>query len=271
MPRLWLAALGAIAVIGCGDDTSGGGPNDSFPDVAGVYAVEGTFDGFTPEEASFTGSVTIDQESLESSILSGTADILLTAEAGDLALNDVELQDASVTLSGVVAFRVEHGGRLVWTFSASGRATCSKGPTPSPRGRPPNRASGPGSASSHPCGPGARALSYWGHRKFNHPLVVERDPGRTLGPGCAADTDGAGCAADRLDDHRLAERRAHAVGEDAAHHVERAAGRKRNDHGDRTRWIALRCRGRSGRQRRCERRRDEQELSHRGPAAHIFL
>ena len=118
MPRLWLAALGAIAVIGCGDDTSGGGPNDSFPDVAGVYAVEGTFDGFTPEEASFTGSVTIDQESLESSILSGTADILLTAEAGDLALNDVELQDASVTLSGVVAFRVEStADNLVWTFS----------------------------------------------------------------------------------------------------------------------------------------------------------
>ena len=118
MPRLWLAAFGALAVIGCGDDTSGGGPNDTFPDVAGVYAVEGTFDDFTPEEASFTGSVTIDQETLESSILSGTADLLLTAEAGNLVLNDVELQDASVTLSGVVAFTVASTpDNLSWSFS----------------------------------------------------------------------------------------------------------------------------------------------------------
>ncbi len=118
MPRLWLAALGVLAVTACGDDNSGGGPNDVFPDVAGVYAVEGTFDGFTPEEASFTGTVTIEQESVELSILGGTADLTLTAEAGNLALNDVELQDASVTLSGVVEFTVTSpADNLSWTFS----------------------------------------------------------------------------------------------------------------------------------------------------------
>ncbi len=118
MPRHWLAALGAFAVIACGDDNSGGGPNDVFPDVAGVYAVEGTFDGFTPEEASFTGSVTIEQESVELSTLGGTADLLLTAEAGNLVLNDIELQDATVTLSGVVEFTVTSSAdNVTWTFS----------------------------------------------------------------------------------------------------------------------------------------------------------
>ena len=137
MPRLMLAALGVLAVIACGDDNSGGGPNDVFPDVAGIYAVEGTFDGFTPEEASFTGAVTIEQESVESSILGGTADLTLTAEAGNLVLNDVALSNASVTLSGVVEFTVVSAADdVTWTFSGEragdvleGQHTLSQGST----------------------------------------------------------------------------------------------------------------------------------------------
>jgi hypothetical protein len=118
MGRLWLAALGAAAVIACGDDSSGGGPNDQFPDVAGVYAIAGEFDGTPPAEASFTGSVTIDQESLESSILTGSADITLTATAGNLVINDAELQNASVTLAGIVEFTVlSPADNVTWTFS----------------------------------------------------------------------------------------------------------------------------------------------------------
>ena len=38
MSRVWLAALGAAAIIACGDD-DGNGPDEFFPDVAGVYAM----------------------------------------------------------------------------------------------------------------------------------------------------------------------------------------------------------------------------------------
>ena len=117
MPRLWLAALGAAAVIACGDDSSGGGPNELFPDVAGVYAIEGEFDAVPPEDASFTGTVTIEQESLESSLLAGTADITLTSIAGNLVINDAELEDASVTLAGVVVFTVPGESGVTWTFT----------------------------------------------------------------------------------------------------------------------------------------------------------
>ena len=118
MPRLWLAALGAAAVIACGDDTSGGGPNDLFPNVAGVYAIQGTFDAVPPAEASFTGTVTIEQASLESSILTGTADITLIATAGNLVINDAELQDATVTLAGVVEFTVPSApDNVSWAFT----------------------------------------------------------------------------------------------------------------------------------------------------------
>ena len=135
MPRLWLAALGAAAVIACGDDNSGGGPNDLFPDVAGVYQIDGQFDGIPPGDASFTGAVTIEQESLESSLLTGSADITLTADAGNLVINDAELQSASVTLAGVVDFTVESPAQnATWTFTGEragdvleGRHTLTQG------------------------------------------------------------------------------------------------------------------------------------------------
>lgn len=117
MSRLWLAAFGAAAVIACGDDDTGGGPNQFFPDVAGVYAVEGEFDGVDPSEMSFTGTVTIEQESLESSLLTGTADFTITsANEGNVTIVDAELLDAGVSLAGEVSFRIEQGA-ISWTFT----------------------------------------------------------------------------------------------------------------------------------------------------------
>jgi hypothetical protein len=116
MSRLWLAALGAAAVIACGDDTSGGEPNEPFPDVAGVYAVEGEFDGVDPSQASFTGSVTIEQESLESSILTGTATITISTTATNIDFTGAELENAAVTLAGVVSFTITDGPAS-WEFT----------------------------------------------------------------------------------------------------------------------------------------------------------
>ena len=117
MSRLWLAALAAAAVMACGDDSSGGEPNDVFPDVAGVYGVEGEFDGVSPEDLSFSGTVTLDQESLESSILTGTASLVInSATEEDIVIAGAELQNAAVSLSGVVAFTVEQGA-LSWDFT----------------------------------------------------------------------------------------------------------------------------------------------------------
>ncbi len=107
MARLWLAALGAAAVLACGDDSSGGGPNELFPDVAGTYVVAGEFD----EGGTFTGTVTLVQESRESSILSGTASFTVGGVSG------ADLQEAAVSLAGEVAFTVENPAtNLTWEF-----------------------------------------------------------------------------------------------------------------------------------------------------------
>jgi hypothetical protein len=115
MSRLWLATLGAAAVIACGDDDSGGGPTDLFPDVAGLYDIAGQFDGVDPSEASFTGTVLIEQESLESSILTGTANITITGSEGTVNVVDAELLDAGVDLGGNVSFHLEQGA-VSWNF-----------------------------------------------------------------------------------------------------------------------------------------------------------
>jgi hypothetical protein len=133
MPRLWLAALGAAAVLGCGDDSSGGGPNQNFPDVAGTYVIEGVFDAVPPEDASFAGTVIIEQASLESSLLTGTANITLTATAGNFVISGAELEDASVTLAGIVEFTVSSpADNVVWTFAGDvleGQHTLTQGGT----------------------------------------------------------------------------------------------------------------------------------------------
>jgi hypothetical protein len=121
-----MAALGAAAVIACGDD-NGGEPNQLFPDVAGVYVVEGQFDGVSPEDMAFTGTVTIEQESLESSLLTGTADLTITTTDGPINVVDAELLNAGVSLAGVVLFDIEQG-QVAWEFSGERAGDILQGP-----------------------------------------------------------------------------------------------------------------------------------------------
>jgi hypothetical protein len=116
MSRVWLAALGAAAVVACGGDDDGNGPTDFFPDVAGVYTVDGQFDGVDPSDLRFVGQVTIEQESLESSLLTGTANFTIISPAGNTTVNGAELLNAGVDLGGNVAFTVEQAPVTSWNF-----------------------------------------------------------------------------------------------------------------------------------------------------------
>jgi hypothetical protein len=127
MARLWRAALGAAVIIACGDDNSGGGPNELFPDVAGVYTIQGDFGSTPPGDSLVTGTVTIEQASLETSPLTGSANLTLTAQAGNLTIN-ADLEDASVTLAGVVVFTVSRSSdQTVWTFTGERAGTVLEG------------------------------------------------------------------------------------------------------------------------------------------------
>jgi hypothetical protein len=118
MARVWLAALTATAVIACGGDDNDG-PTDFFPDVAGTYAVQGQFDGVDPSDLSFNGTVIIEQESLETSLLTGTAHITINSSSGNPTVINTELLDAGVDLAGTVGFNLQQGNITAWNFTGS--------------------------------------------------------------------------------------------------------------------------------------------------------
>ena len=60
--------------------------------------------------------MTIEQESLESSLLTGTANLTIVSPGGNTPLNGVPLINAGVDLGGNVAFIIEQGN-VSWDFT----------------------------------------------------------------------------------------------------------------------------------------------------------
>ncbi len=135
--RLFIASmLVSFWVSGCGGD--GGDttdPDDPFPDVAGVYNVQGGFDNLTADEASFVGSLILNQASRQNGELTGTMSVTATINGDVTTAGNVAIQSASVSPSGTVSFTlgsIANGGS--WTFSGtasgetiSGRHTLTDG------------------------------------------------------------------------------------------------------------------------------------------------
>ncbi len=122
-----------LLVFGCGKD-GGNEPEDPFPDVEGVYEIEGTFDDLPSSEASFEGTLELTQASQESGALGGSIAVLATIGDDIFNVSDEALSSATVSPTGVVAFTAS-GGAATWTFSGTvdgnsvtdGRHTLSDG------------------------------------------------------------------------------------------------------------------------------------------------
>ena len=115
-------ALLTIALLGCGGGDSND-PGDPFPDVAGVYEIDGTFDDLPANDAHFEGTLELTQASQESGALGGSIAVLATLGEDIFNVSDDALSSASVSPSGVISFTAGDGS-ATWTFSgtASGNA-----------------------------------------------------------------------------------------------------------------------------------------------------
>ena len=126
---LGVAGLGLLAA--CGGDSSA--PQEpAYPAVAGTYAISGGFDGLTPQQANFSGTVTLAQPSRENPGLTGTFNVTASVN-GDVFLVAGPAQGATVSTTGVLSFAVADAATQ-WTFSgtmsgtsASGRHTLTDG------------------------------------------------------------------------------------------------------------------------------------------------
>jgi hypothetical protein len=120
-----------IGLLGCGGDS---GPDEPFPDVAGVYEIQGTFDDLPANEASFEGTLELTQASQETGTIGGSLAVLATLGEDIVNVTDDALASASVSPSGVIAFSAGQGS-ATWTFSGTasensiinGRHTLSAG------------------------------------------------------------------------------------------------------------------------------------------------
>jgi hypothetical protein len=109
-----VAALALLASCG-GDATS---PKDLFPDAAGVYEVNGTFDGISPSDAHFNGPLTLTQASRETGTLAGSAAYAVTIGSEVVNLNDDSISSAGVSPSGELTYTMGEGGST-WTFTGA--------------------------------------------------------------------------------------------------------------------------------------------------------
>lgn len=122
-----------LLLSGCGGDKSND-PEQPFPDVQGIYEIEGAFDDLPAGESSFEGTLELTQASQESGTLGGSMTILITL--GDDIFNVAyeDLSDASVSTSGTISFTADDE-LVTWTFSGTasgssiinGRHTLSDG------------------------------------------------------------------------------------------------------------------------------------------------
>jgi hypothetical protein len=135
--RPFLLPLFAVSLLvaGCGGGEDANAPEPAFPDVAGVYNITGTFDGLPSSQAFFNGTLTLTQSSRQSGTLGGTLTVTATL-LGEVVGGTRPLQEATVTPSGAVTFRLIGDGGESWIFtgnhsgnSMSGRHTLSDGAT----------------------------------------------------------------------------------------------------------------------------------------------
>ena len=129
-----LLGVGLLTSASCGGGDAAG-PNLPYPAVAGVYQIDGGFDGATRSQASFTGSLTLVQATRTQATLTGTASITATINGQVLSVSDTPFSSASVTPAGVITFVFAETG-VSWTFTGTlsgkiitGRHTLTDGTT----------------------------------------------------------------------------------------------------------------------------------------------
>jgi hypothetical protein len=114
MRALVCATLLAGSLLGCGGDSSG--PNDVFPNADGVYNTSGSFDGLPTSDASFAGTLTLNQASQASGDITGSAAYLVTISGQVFNINGA-LTGAAISPTGIVTYSLTSGG--TWTFTGT--------------------------------------------------------------------------------------------------------------------------------------------------------
>ncbi|MFL5460051.1 MAG: hypothetical protein ACJ8A6_03725 [Gemmatimonadales bacterium] len=118
--RTVASTLVSLALSSCGGDGGDStGPDNGFPEVSGVYSIQGRFDGLTADEAAFAGTLILDQASRQSGDLTGSLTMTISAQGQVNSTGEAPLESASVTQQGTVSFRLGPSPAAGWTFTGT--------------------------------------------------------------------------------------------------------------------------------------------------------
>ena len=111
-----ITLLVVVFAFGCGGDSNA--PNPAFPDAAGVYSMNGGFDGIPSSEASFIGTLTLTQASRAQGTLGGSATVTATIGGDAITATEDALTQASVSTAGAITFTMTDPSGT-WTFTGT--------------------------------------------------------------------------------------------------------------------------------------------------------
>jgi hypothetical protein len=114
MKRTMMFATVVLVACGGGDSS---GPSHPFPDVAGTYNMQGSFNGIPANVAFFNGTLTITQASLDAAALGGNSNITANLN-GDIFNFANSLVNANVSTTGVVTFTIADASGQ-WNFTGT--------------------------------------------------------------------------------------------------------------------------------------------------------
>ena len=136
--RTIASILVSLALSSCGGDGGDStGPGNGFPEVSGVYSIQGRFDGLTADQAAFAGTLILDQASRQSGALTGSLTMTISAQGQANSTGAAPFESASVSQEGAVSFRLGPSPTAGWTFTGTlvggititGRHTLTDGQT----------------------------------------------------------------------------------------------------------------------------------------------
>lgn len=120
--------LGAILGSACGggDGDSGNDPTPAFPNVDGVWNIQGTFNAFASTLAHFEGTVTIDQPSRNAAPITATTAITVLINGGTSSIT--QISEPTITEAGDLAFNLHTANvTTTWAFTGTLSGTVANG------------------------------------------------------------------------------------------------------------------------------------------------
>jgi len=122
----WVMRLAGLSlVVACGGSDASS-PTPAFPALDGAWSIQGTFNDFAANVASFSGTVTFDQPSRNQPEITATASVTVVISGSSSTLTVISAP--AITTAGLLTFNLNvPNAASTWAFTGSVSGTAANG------------------------------------------------------------------------------------------------------------------------------------------------